>query len=140
MPRVDVLITCAGEDDEIVFKTVEGACASDYPQDAFRVIVLDDGGSSKLSARIDELAKSRPNLHYSSRPKDKKHGFKAGNLNHGLDLLTSLPGGPAEYIAALDADMIPDPEWLRALVPHLLPDPKIALAQPPQVRTLFCRA
>lgn len=110
MPRVDVLITCAGEDDETVFTTVEGAWASDYPHDAFPVIVQDDGGSSNLSAWIDELAKARLNLHCSSRPKDKKHGFKAGNLNHGLDLLKSLPGGPAEYIAALDADMIPDPE------------------------------
>lgn len=133
-PRVDVLITCAGEENDTIFKTVEAACASEYPVDAFRVVVLDDGGSSKLSEFVGDLAKSRRNLHYSARPRDKKQGFKAGNLNHGLDLVKSLPGGPAEYVAALDADMIPDPEWLRALVPHLLQNPKIALAQPPQVR------
>lgn len=37
-------------------------------------------------------------------------------------------------MAALDADMIPDPKWLRALIPHLLKDENLALAQPTQVR------
>ena len=134
-PRVDVFITCAGEDHDTVYNTVEAACASDYPSQCFRVIVLDDSGSTELSNSVKELAKTRPNLYYSARIKGKDHHFKAGNLNHGLDFVKSLPGGAAGYVAALDADMIPDPAWLRALMPHLLQNPKLALAQPPQVRS-----
>ena len=132
-PMVDIFITCAGEDDNTIYQTVKAACASDYQLDAFRVIVLDDSNSSNLSSRLRQLARSRRNLYYSSRWRSKDDGFKAGNLNHGLDLTNSLKDGPAEFIAALDADMIPDPAWLRALIPHLLRDPDMALAQPPQV-------
>jgi len=132
-PRVDVFLTCAGEDLETVRNTAAAACASDYPADCFRVIVLDDAGSTELQQSIRELSETRENLYYTARAKGKDHHFKAGNLNHGFRYVESLPGGPAEYIGALDADMIPDPQWLRALVPHLLRNPKLALAQPPQV-------
>ncbi|KAK5118772.1 hypothetical protein LTR85_007978 [Meristemomyces frigidus] len=37
-----------------------------------------------------------------------------------------------EYVAGLDADMIPEPQWLRAMLPHLIIDPKMGLACPPQ--------
>lgn len=39
---------------------------------------------------------------------------------------------PSEFIAGLDADMIPSPHWLRTMLPHLLCDPDVALACPPQ--------
>lgn len=136
---MDVFITCAGEDHDTVYNTVQAACASDYPLERFRVIVLDDGGSPDLSVSVKKLSESRRNLHYSARVKGKDHHFKAGNLNYGLELVKSLPGDAADYVAALDADMIPDPDWLRALVPHLLENPKLALVQPPQVRCFsFC--
>ena len=38
----------------------------------------------------------------------------------------------SDYVAGLDADMIPEPDWLRVVLPHLLNDPRIALACPPQ--------
>ncbi|TQS31669.1 hypothetical protein Golomagni_08040, partial [Golovinomyces magnicellulatus] len=61
------------------------------------------------------------------------HHFKAGNLNYGLDMVHNLPGGAGTYMAALDADMIPERDWLRAILPHLLIDDKMALACPPQL-------
>ena len=132
-PRVDVFITCAGEDIDTIVNTTEAACALDYPSHRFRVIVLDDAGSNELSQRIKKIKEFRDNVYYTAREKTPDHHFKAGNLNHGYKIVESLPGGPAEYMAALDADMIPDPKWLRALIPHLLRDDKLALAQPPQV-------
>ena len=39
-----------------------------------------------------------------------------------------------QYVAALDADMIPMPHWLRALVPHIENDAHCAMVCPPQVR------
>lgn len=134
---MDIFVTTAGEDLETVENTAAAACALDYPTDHFRVIVLDDANSTALSESILRLSKKCSNLHYTARVKGEDHHFKAGNLNHGIKYVENLPGGPAEYIGALDADMIPDPQWLRALVPHMLGNSNLALAQPPQVRCPF---
>ncbi|KAJ5359464.1 glycosyl transferase [Penicillium cataractarum] len=136
VPTVDVFVTCCGEEDELVLDTVRGACNQDFPARQFRVIVLDDGKSAKLKTSVEQLALTTyPNLYYVAREKipGKPHHFKAGNLNNGLEYTDKLPGGPGEFMAALDADMIPEPDWLRAILPHLLVDSKMALACPPQL-------
>ncbi len=138
VPTVDVFITCCGEDVDVVLDTTRAACVVDYPTDRFRVVVLDDGKSAALSAAIEGLRKQYPNLYYTARTKIKgvPHHFKAGNMNHGLDLVHQLKGGAGEYMAALDADMIPEPIWLRTVIAHMILDPKVALACPPQVSRL----
>lgn len=47
--------------------------------------------------------------------------------------MVDLEGGEAEFIAALDADMIPEADWLRAIIAHMVIDDKMALVCPPQV-------
>ncbi|KKY21460.1 putative glycosyl [Phaeomoniella chlamydospora] len=136
VPSVDVFITCCGEDDDLVMDTVRAACDIDYPLEKFRVIVLDDGKSDNLKASVNDLAASTcPNAMYMRRPKfpGVPHHFKAGNLNYGIEETHNLPGGPGELIAALDADMLPERDWLRAIIPHLLIDDRMALACPPQL-------
>lgn len=132
VPTVDVFIPCCGEAVNLILDTVRAACAVDYPSNRFRVVVLDDGSSSKLENEISQLQRRHPNLYYTTRP-NKSTGFeKASNLNYGLNYVNTLQGGPSEYVAVLDADMIAEPDWLRALLPHLLQDPKLALTNPPQ--------
>jgi hypothetical protein len=136
VPSVDVIITCCGEDDGLVLDTAMAACNIDYPADRFRVLILDDGASAELRAMVEDPTKhSFDNMHYLSRPKypGVPHHFKAGNLNYALAETKLMPGGAANFFAALDADMIPEKDWLRALLPHLLQDPKCSMACPPQV-------
>ncbi|SCV52769.1 related to cellulose synthase catalytic subunit [Fusarium fujikuroi] len=135
VPTVDAFITCCGEDDDLVMDTVRAACDLDYPQDRFRVILLDDGKSAGLHEACAKLSMIYPNLYYMARVKipGQPHHFKAGNLNYGLDEVHKLPGGAGQFMAALDADMIPERDWLRAILPHMLIDPKMALACPPQL-------
>ncbi|KIX10523.1 uncharacterized protein Z518_01606 [Rhinocladiella mackenziei CBS 650.93] len=135
VPTVDVFITCCGEDNDLILDTVRAACDLDYPHDRFRIILLDDGKADELKTALEEMRESFPNLFYRRRPKfpGVPHHFKAGNLNYGLDEVHNLPGGAAEFMAALDADMIPEQIWLRAVLPHLLLDDKMALACPPQL-------
>ncbi|KAF4510975.1 hypothetical protein G6O67_002818 [Ophiocordyceps sinensis] len=135
VPTVDVFVTCCGEDDDLVVDTVRAACDLDYPYDRFRVVVLDDGKSAGLETAIARLATNYPNVYYMAREKipGKPHHFKAGNLNYGLEQVNLLPGGAGQFMAALDADMIPERDWLRAVLPHLVVDPKMALACPPQL-------
>ncbi|KAH7014919.1 family 2 glycosyltransferase [Ilyonectria destructans] len=134
-PTVDVFITCCGEEDDLVMDTVRAAADLDYPSDRFRIVILDDGKSAGLESALQSLSHQFPNIHYIARLKvpGVPHHFKAGNLNNGLDQMHHLPGGAGQFMAALDADMIPERDWLRAVLPHLLVDPKMALACPPQL-------
>ncbi|EHY57255.1 hypothetical protein ABEF95_007830 [Exophiala dermatitidis] len=136
VPSVDVVITCCGEDDDLVLDTAKAACNIDYPRERFRVLVCDDGKSKTLQEMIERTAETQfDNLYYRSRPKypGVPHHFKAGNLNDALEETARLPGGAANFFAALDADMIPMRDWLRALLPHMLQDPKCSMACPPQL-------
>ncbi|KAI4223461.1 MAG: hypothetical protein L6R36_005400 [Xanthoria steineri] len=131
LPRVDIYVPCCGEGDDIVVDTVMAACSQDYPESLVRVIVLDDGDSMRLSETIAQLRKHRyPNLYYTSRNVHVTIHSKAANLNCGLRYTDALPGGSAEFAAVLDVDMIPEPLWLRTVVPHLLCNPNAALAGP----------
>ncbi|KAK3168473.1 hypothetical protein OEA41_004921 [Lepraria neglecta] len=113
VPTVDVFVPCCGEDLDVIIDTTRAAAALDYPNAKIRVIVLDDGDSAEVQKKVNSHS-------------------KAGNINHGLDFVNTLPGGPSEFIAVLDVDMMPLPYWLRVLIPHILKDPKVVMANPPQ--------
>lgn len=135
VPMVDVLITCAGEDVTVILDTLGAAAGADWPRDRLRVVILDDKGSEEVRREVQLLSLNNPSIHYTARTKTKgvPHHFKAGNLNHGLSYVQGLEGGKADFVAALDADMIVERSWLRAMLAHLLSDPELALACPPQV-------
>jgi cellulose synthase/poly-beta-1,6-N-acetylglucosamine synthase-like glycosyltransferase len=135
VPAVDVLLTTCGEVVPMILNTVRAACHIDYPRDRYRIIICDDYTDPKLEEAVRPLTLDHPHLFYQARTKipGVHHHYKAGNLQSGIDFAVPLPGGPGEYLATLDADMIPDPQWLRALLPHLIRDPKTGLISPPQV-------
>ena len=137
VPGVDVLITTCKEDVDIVMDTVRAAATLDWPADKLRVLVSDDGFDIDLKAAVEILGLRFPYVHYYSRPKvpGKHHGYKAGNMNQALRHLASneFEGRTNEWIAILDADMIPNAKWLRAVIPHVLIDSDIAMVATPQV-------
>lgn len=134
-PAVDVFITCCGEDNQLVLDTVLAAAAQDWPVTRFRVVVLDDKHDVELERQVGEIHARAPHVFYAARTKiaGVPHHFKAGNLNHGLEFVKQLNGGAGEFMAALDADMIPEPDWLRAVIAHLVVDSQLAMSCPPQV-------
>ncbi|KAF2757481.1 nucleotide-diphospho-sugar transferase [Pseudovirgaria hyperparasitica] len=134
VPTVDVLLTTCGEAIPVIVNSVRAACNIDYPQYRYRVVVCDDSADPELQEALQPLLVEYPQLYYQARRKypGVPHHYKAGNLQSGIDFVVGLPGGCAEYIATLDADMIAHPEWLRALLPHLLRDPLLGLISPPQ--------
>lgn len=197
VPTVDVIITCCGEDIDVLLDTVKAACNLDYPIERYRVFLSDDAGSEELRAAVTALDITSPQLIYTARDKPPVKDYKAGNLNHGLrfskalanpawhkefsysreelssnypskkssaatlvgtspDLdempkpiakplsptIYELEGSPvvwnniwtgSQFVVGIDADMIPEPHLLRALLPHLVNDDKMAMACPPQV-------
>lgn len=131
VPTVDVFITCCGEDPTIVQDTIAAACALDYPTDRYNVYVLDDKNCVLVKTLVDTLQKRFKRLYYVSRGLTLRTHAKAGNLNFGLS--QARRQGASEFVAVLDVDMIPEPHWLRALLPHLLQDDRAAMANPPQI-------
>ena len=135
VPTVDIIITTCNEPVDVCLDTIRAAISIDYPSSRFRVIVTDDGASKELKDAVNELARSKPEalLFYTARVKGDHDRHKAGNLNHGLRFTLSLPGGAAEFVSGLDADMIPMKDMLRAQMPHLLLDSKMGLTCPAAV-------
>lgn len=132
VPSVDIMITCCGEPVDVAVDTIKAACVVDYPRNKFRVIVLDDGQSEALENEIGKLRKLYLNLFYSTRRARIIEHSKAANINHGIQYLESLDGGPSAFYAVLDVDMIVMPHWLRSTIPHLLKEPNLAITSLPQ--------
>lgn len=118
-PKVAVMIPAAGEDVQIVQKTVAGAVAIDYPN--FTAFLLDD---SKEAIYHDMVAANGAT--YFRRQRTGYHK-KAGNLNA---LLNKLEGQAYDYVLVLDADFVPDKDILNELVPYA--SPNVGIVQSPQ--------
>ncbi|MCX4863682.1 cellulose synthase catalytic subunit [Streptomyces sp. NBC_00257] len=118
LPEVDLYLPTCGEPLTVLDNAYRAVSAVDWPG-ALTVWVLDDAASPEVA----ELAASY-GYRYVVRP-DRGHLKKAGNLNHALTLSS------ARYIAVLDADFAPRPDFLRHLVPYLA-DPGVGIVQSPQ--------
>ena len=138
VPRIDFCVLACGEATDFLIDTIAAAAAQDYPPASITLFLLDDGRSRELKNRVRDFnckqrQCGRKEIIYRSREKipGVPTHFKAGNLNYGLQQTQRISG--ADYVAALDADMIVKPDWLRAVVPHLILDDQVAVATPPQV-------
>jgi cellulose synthase/poly-beta-1,6-N-acetylglucosamine synthase-like glycosyltransferase len=65
----------------------------------------------------------RPPLDIAYIHRVDRVGYKAGALDAGLKV------AKGELVAVFDADFLPQPEFLRALVPHFMSDPKVGMVQ-----------
>ncbi|MGN6810915.1 MAG: glycosyltransferase, partial [Thermomicrobiales bacterium] len=117
---VDVFITCYNEPVELVRETARAARAIRYPHGTY---ILDDGANPAMRAMADEEG-----VDYIVRSVEWQHRArhaKAGNL------INALYQTQAEFIAILDADQIPAPEFLDRTLGYFR-DPKVAFVQTPQ--------
>lgn len=121
-PRVDVLITVAGEPVHIVEETARAAKDMDYPN--HRVFILNDGFVANKDnwKEIEELA---ARLEIGCFTRTIPGGAKAGNINNALGETTAL------LVAIFDADHVPHRDFLKKTVGYFC-DPKMGFVQTPQ--------
>ncbi|MGN6216508.1 MAG: glycosyltransferase [Solirubrobacterales bacterium] len=112
--RVDVYVCTYDEPVEVVMATLAGCRALTYPHTTY---LLDDGRRPEME-ELAELAGAR----YLTRP-DNSHA-KAGNLN------AALPRTEGDLIFVLDADHVPMPDALDALVGYF-DEERMAIVQTP---------
>ncbi|HRI51642.1 MAG TPA: glycosyltransferase, partial [Pseudomonadota bacterium] len=105
-------------------RAIEAACALSWPRGRLQVQVLDDSDDDTVAvvdAAVAELAQRGHEVTVVRRA--ERTSFKAGHLDY------ALPSARGEYIAVLDADFVPPPDFLRRLVPELVGDPQLAFVQ-----------
>jgi cellulose synthase (UDP-forming) len=113
--KVDVFVPTYNEDVDILEATLLGCCKIRYPHKTY---VLDDGNRPA----VRELAK-RMGCNYIARP-SHEHA-KAGNINYALQHTDG------EFVVILDADMVPQPEYLDRTLGYF-ENEKLSLIQLPQ--------
>ncbi len=121
-PRVTVQLPVYNE-MYVVERLIRAACAIDYPADRLEIQVIDDSTdeTSEIVRRLceEERVRGRDVVHIRRGARD---GFKAGALAAGLERARG------EYVAIFDADFVPPPGILRAVVPYF-EDERLGMAQ-----------
>jgi len=112
--KVDVYVCTYDEPAEVVMATLAGCRALTYPHTTY---LLDDGRRPEMR-ELAELAGAG----YLTRP-DNAHA-KAGNIN------AALPRTDGDLVLVLDADHVPMPDALDALVGYF-DDERMAIVQTP---------
>lgn len=107
----------------VVERLIRQVCLLDYPVDKLEIQVLDDSDDETAEV-IDKVT-----AEYQARGFDikvvrrpERVGFKAGALQHGLELARG------EYIAIFDADFMPHPDFLINTLGHFS-SPKVGMVQ-----------
>jgi cellulose synthase/poly-beta-1,6-N-acetylglucosamine synthase-like glycosyltransferase len=108
----------------VVENVLRTAAALEWPRDKLTIQLLDDSTdhTSEIAASVAaELRADGTDVQHVRR--EDRSGFKAGALAAGLALCD------APYVAMLDVDFRPPPDWLKCVMPRLIADPKAGFAQ-----------
>lgn len=123
LPHVLVQLPVCNE-GPLAVRVAAAAARIDWPKDRLTIQLLDDGHGhqhDELAAAVRAVMPEGVNFQILRRG-DRK-GFKAGNLAFGLI------HSDAPFVAVLDADFVPPPDFLRRTVPVLIADSGLAFVQ-----------
>ena len=122
LPRVTIQLPLFNE-STVAARLLEAVAKMDYPSDKLEIQVLDDSTDETqalVRAKVAELRGRGVDAVYLHRV--DRVGYKAGALDAGLKV------AKGELVAVFDADFIPQPSFLRAIVGHF-EDPTVAMVQ-----------
>ncbi|KAK9168435.1 hypothetical protein Syun_000575 [Stephania yunnanensis] len=113
---------------EVYQLSIGAACGLSWPSDRIIVQVLDDSTDLTIKSLVEmecqRWASKGINIKYEIR--DNRSGYKAGALKEGMKHSYVKQ---CDYVAILDADFQPEPDFLWRTVPFLLHNPDIGLVQ-----------
>jgi cellulose synthase/poly-beta-1,6-N-acetylglucosamine synthase-like glycosyltransferase len=110
----------------VVDQLLQAVSKLKYPRSQLIVQVLDDSTddtSDLVATRVAWLQDQGLNIQHIQR--EQRQGFKAGAMAYGMKLLARS----VEYIAVLDADFVPPPDFLLRTVPHFVGNPTLGIVQ-----------
>ena len=122
LPRVTVQLPLYNE-LYVARRLIDAVCRLDWPRDRLEIQVLDDSTDETVEVVAAAVAEHRAagvaieHLHRADRT-----GYKAGALAAGAARATG------ELFAVFDADFVPEPDFLRRVVPEFA-DPGVGMVQ-----------
>ncbi|VFQ96545.1 unnamed protein product [Cuscuta campestris] len=124
-----VLVQIPMFNEKEVYKiSIGAACNLSWPSDRLVIQVLDDSTDPIIKDMVEKECErwesKGVNIRYQRRV--SRGGYKAGALKEGL---THNYVNDCEYVAILDADFRPDPDFLLRSIPFLVHNPDLALVQ-----------
>ncbi|KAJ0632112.1 putative glycosyltransferase [Helianthus annuus] len=126
-PMVLVQIPMCNE-REVYQQSIASACQLDWPKDRILIQVLDDSSDELLQMLIrnEVNAWREKGVNIIYRHRFIRTGYKAGNLHSAMscDYVKDY-----EFVAILDADFQPNPDFLQLTVPHFKGKPDVGLVQ-----------
>jgi len=109
---------------EVAHRLIDACVDLDYPREKLEIQVLDDSTDAtteRVANRVDYWQAQGIDIVHVRR--DDRTGYKAGALANGLRLARG------EYVAIFDADFVPDPDFLRRMVPHFFENETLGMVQ-----------
>jgi cellulose synthase/poly-beta-1,6-N-acetylglucosamine synthase-like glycosyltransferase len=111
-------------------RTIEAACALDWPADRLSVQVLDDSTDEDTRELVEDVCAELRAAGVNCRllHRDDRQGYKAGALEVGRWLTD------AEFLVIFDSDFVPPRDFLLRAIPHFYladgePDAELAVVQ-----------
>lgn len=108
----------------VVERLVAAASEIDYPSDRLSIQLLDDSTDETVAiaaAAVERARERGVQIDHIRRP--DRIGFKAGALAFGLQQ------SEAEFAAVFDADFVPEPDFLRQVIPYFYLDARVGMVQ-----------
>ncbi len=120
MPFVTIQIATYNEKN-IIINTLRSCLQLDYPEDRLEIVVIDDSTDETKDLLRSLESKYSPRLKVIHRP--TREGYKAGALN----IATTHSKG--DFFLILDADNIPNRNFLKEVIPYFLNDERLGFVQ-----------
>jgi cellulose synthase/poly-beta-1,6-N-acetylglucosamine synthase-like glycosyltransferase len=108
----------------VVGRLLEHVGRTEWPRNRLEIQVLDDSTDETrglVRREVEALRDQGLDVVYIHRT--VRTGYKAGALDNGLTV------AKGDLIAIFDADFLPQPGFLRAIVPHFMADPRVGMVQ-----------
>jgi cellulose synthase/poly-beta-1,6-N-acetylglucosamine synthase-like glycosyltransferase len=124
LPDILIQLPIYNEPSRVVDGLLRSVAALDWPRDRLRIQILDDSDPEYRALTGSSVAELRERgLRTEHLIRSDRHGYKAGALAAGLAV------SDEPYVAILDADFRPTPDWLKSAVPVLAADAAAGFVQ-----------
>ncbi|MGH7293591.1 MAG: glycosyltransferase, partial [Polyangiaceae bacterium] len=123
VPHVTIQLPLYNE-ATVAGRLLDHVAAIEWPRARLEIQVLDDSTDETralVRQKVESLREGDLDVVYVHRV--DRTGYKAGALENGLK------AAKGELVAIFDADFLPQPDFLRAVVPHFMADPKVGMVQ-----------
>lgn len=124
LPDILVQLPVYNEPFPVIGGLLHSVAALDWPREKLRIQILDDSSAENrnFTERAVVLLRDQ-GFRAEHLVRNHRHGYKAGALAAGL------AASEEAFVAILDADFRPTPDWLRSSIPVLSADPSAGFVQ-----------